>query len=160
MNVFQTFLFSISVSLASTFPISSFTKSRNLLFGLPLFLFSGNSISIIFLPLYLFHHSEESDLEFVTSVYKKPNFTGQYLRWNSFSPQKQKINLIDTLVHRAFMICSKSKLDPELGKIHSILLKNGYPKHAINSAFKQKLQQLNSNPVHTMEKCPVYLHIP
>ena len=90
----------------------------------------------------------------------KPTFTGQYLRWNSFSPQKRKTNLICTLVHRAFMICSKSKLDPELGKIRSILLENGYPEHAINSTFKQKLQQLNSNPVHTVEKCPVYLHIP
>ena len=54
------------------------------------------------------------------------------------------------------MICSKSKLDPELGKICSILLENGYPEHAINSACKQKLQQLNSNLVHTVEKCSVY----
>ena len=58
------------------------------------------------------------------------------------------------------MICSKSKLDPELCKIRSILLENGYPEHAIDSAFKRKLQQLNSNLVHTVEKCPVYLHIP
>ena len=58
------------------------------------------------------------------------------------------------------MICSKSKLDPELAKIRLILLENGYLQHAINSAFKQKLQQLNSNPVHIVEKCPVYLHIP
>ena len=58
------------------------------------------------------------------------------------------------------MICFKSKLDPELGKICSILLENGYPEHAINSAFKRKLQQLNSNLVHTVEKCPVYLHMP
>ena len=58
------------------------------------------------------------------------------------------------------MICSKSKLDSELGKIGSILLENGCPEHAINSAFKRKLQQLNSNPVHTVEKYPVYLHIP
>ena len=36
------------------------------------------------------------------------------------------------------------------------ILKNGYPEHAINSVFKRKLQQLNFNPVHTMEKCPVY----
>ena len=78
----------------------------------------------------------------------------------SFSPQKRKINLIGTLVHRAFMICSKSKLDPELGKIRSILLENGYSEHANNSAFKQKLQQLNSKPVHTVEKCPVHLYIP
>ena len=58
------------------------------------------------------------------------------------------------------MICSKSKLNPELGKIHSILLENGYPEHAINSAFKRKLQQLDSNPVHTVENSPVYLYIP
>ena len=58
------------------------------------------------------------------------------------------------------MICFKSKLDPVLGKIRSILLENGYPEHAIDSAFKRKLQQLNSNPVHIVEKCPVYLHIP
>ena len=100
------------------------------------------------------------DSEFLTSVYRKPTFTGQYLRSNSFSPQKRKINLIGTLVHRAFMICSKSKLDPDLGKIRSILLENGYPERAINSAFKRKLQQLNSNSVHIAEKCPVYLHIP
>ena len=40
------------------------------------------------------------------------------------------------------------------------ILENGYPEHAINWAFKQKLQQLNSNLVHTVKKCPVYLHIP
>ena len=45
-------------------------------------------------------------------------------------------------------------------KVSSILLENGYPEHVINSAFKRKLQQLNSNLVHTVEKCPVYLHIP
>ena len=103
---------------------------------------------------------ERHDSEFLTSLYRKPTFTGQYLRWNSFSPQKWKINLIGTLVHRAFMICSKSKLYPELGKIRSILLEIGYLEHTIYSAFKRKLQQLNSNPVHTVEKCPVYLHIP
>ena len=102
---------------------------------------------------------ERHDSEFLTLVYRKPTFTGQYLRWKSFSPKKRKMNLIGTLVQRAFMICSKSKLDPELGEIRSILLENGYPEHAINSAFKRKLQQLNSNPVHTVEKCPVYLHI-
>ena len=44
----QTVLFSTSVSFATTSPISSFTTSKNLLFGLPLFLFPGNSISITF----------------------------------------------------------------------------------------------------------------
>ena len=38
--------------LHTNFPHIFFHKSRNLLFGLPLFLFPGNSISIIFLPTY------------------------------------------------------------------------------------------------------------
>ena len=36
----------------TNFPISSFTTSKNLLFGLPLLLFPGNSTSVIFLPTY------------------------------------------------------------------------------------------------------------
>ena len=56
------------------------------------------------------------DSEFLTSVYRKPTFTGQYLRWSSFSPQKRKINLIGTLVHRAFMICFKANWTQSLAK--------------------------------------------
>ena len=73
--------------------------------------------------------------------------------------QLRKEYLISKQVYEA-MLCSKSKLDQELGKIHLILLENGYPERIINSAFKRKLQQLNSKPVHTVKKCPVYLHIP
>jgi len=58
------------------------------------------------------------------------------------------------------MICSKDKFDPELDKILSILVENGYPEHLIKSTIKSKLQQLNLNPVQTVKKCPVYLHIP
>ena len=42
----------MSFSLAPTFPISSFITSKNLLFGLPLFCFPGNSIFITLLPIY------------------------------------------------------------------------------------------------------------
>ena len=59
----------------------------------------------------------------------------------------------------AFFVDS-SKRDPELDKILSILLKNGYPVNLIKSTIKRKLQQLNLNPVDTVKKCPVYLHIP
>ena len=45
-------LSSMSISFTPTSFISSFTTSKNLLFGLPLLLFHGNSISIIFLPTY------------------------------------------------------------------------------------------------------------
>ena len=52
MILLQSVLFSMSFSLAPTFPISSFTTSTNLLFGLPLFLFPRSSISITLLPTY------------------------------------------------------------------------------------------------------------
>ena len=53
---------------------------------------------------------EKHKTGFITSVYKKPTFTGQYIHWDSFSPMKQKINLVATLVHRALSVYSSSKL--------------------------------------------------
>ena len=50
--ILHIFLSSMSASFAPTSSISSFTASKNLLFGLPLFLFPGYSISIVFLPTY------------------------------------------------------------------------------------------------------------
>ena len=44
---------------------------------------------------------ERTDLGFKISVNQKPTFTGQFLRWKSFSPLKRKISLTSTLVHRA-----------------------------------------------------------
>ena len=44
---------------------------------------------------------------FLTSAYRKSTFEGQYIRWNSFSPNTRKTSFIKTLVHRAIMICSK-----------------------------------------------------
>ena len=48
----QLFLSSVSSSVTSTSAMSSFTTSVNLLFGLPCFLFPGNSILSILLPIY------------------------------------------------------------------------------------------------------------
>ena len=43
--------------------------------------------------------------------YRKLTLGGvQYIRWASFGPSNRKTNLIGTLVHRALLICSKSKL--------------------------------------------------
>ena len=44
---------------------------------------------------------------FLTTVHRKPTFTGLYIRWDSFCPKKRKINLIKTLTHWVLMICSK-----------------------------------------------------
>ena len=85
---------------------------------------------------------------------------GQYLRWNSFNPRKQKISLINTLVHRALMICSKGKLSSELDNIRSIMAENGYPDHVVNSSITRKIRNFRRPPSYGPKKCPVYLHLP
>ena len=39
---------------------------------------------------------EKEGTGFLTSIYRKPTFTGQYFRWNSFSSKTRKISLIET----------------------------------------------------------------
>ena len=97
---------------------------------------------------------------FETSVYRKPTFTGQYLRWEFFSPTKQKTNLISTLVHRALMICTKYKLNKEIKHIKNILLDNGYPESIIDSNISKKIAQFSLPKRFGPEKCPVYLRVP
>ena len=90
---------------------------------------------------------EKSSSKFMTSFYRKPTFTGQYIRWNSFSPQKRKTNLILTLTHRALTICSPERLQLELDKIKSILLDNGYPEYVINS-YMTNIRRVNNFTPH------------
>ena len=89
---------------------------------------------------------EKSSNKFLTSVYRKPTFTGLYTNWNSFELSKRKTNLVGTLVHRALKICSKSKLQEELNQIRSILQQNGYPEIVINSSIRNKISCFNLEP--------------
>ena len=93
-----------------------------------------------------------------TSIYRKPTFTGQYLELDFFCPCKQKINLMNTLVHHALIICSNNKLQSELDHIRSIMFKN--PNLVVNSAIIRKLQNLNRLVQFGPSKCLVYLHFP
>ena len=81
---------------------------------------------------------EKEGTGLLASIYRKPTFTGQYIRWNSFSPKTRKISLIKTLVHRALMICSKTKLGSELDKIKQLLIEDGYPADVILLASIKK----------------------
>ena len=70
-------------------------------------------------------------------VLQETKFIGQYIRWNSFSSKTRKISLIKTLIHRALMISSKTKLGPELDKIKQLLIENGYPADVLLSCINQ-----------------------
>ena len=75
---------------------------------------------------------ERCENAYKTSIYRKPTFRGQYVRWDSFCDKRRKINLIKTLVHRANIICSVDKLPSEIEFIKSTLMTNGYPEGIIN----------------------------
>ena len=109
-----------------------------------------------FLDVYV----ERTDIGFETNVYGKLTFTGQYLRWESISSLKRKINLISTLMHRALMICTKRRLNGEIERIKKILLDNGYPKNVINPQIATKIAQFSTLKRFGPEKCPVYLRVP
>ena len=82
---------------------------------------------------------EKQGTGFLKRVYSKLTLSGQYIRSNSFCPKARKISLITTLVHRALMICSKTKLSSELDRMKQLLIENGYPEDVLLFCIKQKL---------------------
>ena len=58
------------------------------------------------------------------------------------------------------MICSRTKLGPELDKIKQLLIKNGYPADVLLSCINQKLANFAAEKPIGPEKCLVYLKLP
>ena len=86
---------------------------------------------------------QRSGSQFVTSIYRKPTFTGLFSKYHAFSPIKNKENLISTLTVRSFRICSNYILfDQEIKKLKSILQSNGYPLKFIERVVGSMLSKL------------------
>ena len=92
--------------------------------------------------------------------FQKTHFYWTVLLLGFAWPTKRKTNLIETLVHRALMICSKSKLQHELENISSILWNNGYPESIIQITISKKIALFNRKRKERPQKCPVYLNLP
>ena len=75
--------------------------------------------------------------KFMTCTYQKPSHTGLYTNWYSFTPRKYKINLVKTLLSRAWSICSNYELfDQDVKIIRKSLLENQYPQGIIDPIIK------------------------
>ena len=101
----------------------------------------------------------EKDLDrmkFITSVYRKPTFTGSYVRFESFCHLRRKTALIRTLTYRAHQICSPERLEPELARIKSIFLDNGYPEYLICKVMSSVGMPVHFGP----NKRRVFLKLP
>ena len=97
---------------------------------------------------------------FTISVYRKPTFTGSYMRWNSFAPSKGKCNLVKSLTHRAVKICSPNHLQGELSNIKEIFSNNDFPDHVINSCISNKMASMSAESKLGPSKCPIYARLP
>ena len=65
--------------------------------------------------------------KFVTSVYRKPTFSGAFTNFESFIPDIHKRGLIETLLHKSFILCSNYEKYYE-----SILKHNSCPHNLVN----------------------------
>ena len=93
----------------------------------------------------------------VTSVYRKPTFTGLYIVWDSFCAMSYKINLVRNLMDRARRLCSSQKLLEELDMLRSLFRLNGYPESVI-SKFVTVVSPQSKMSLSDVK--PVYLRLP
>ena len=93
---------------------------------------------------------------FLTSVFRKKTFTGNYIMFQPICSMKMKVNLIRTLWHRAHRICSPELFSNEISQIKVLLNKNGYPQEFINKT----INSLNKSKVLGPEKCVMTLKLP
>ena len=84
---------------------------------------------------------ENGNLNFTTTVYRKPTFTGQYTSWDSFSARKYKVNLVKCLTGHALKICSPCKLQEELEELRRVFENSGYPHGVVERSMAQVLKE-------------------
>ena len=93
--------------------------------------------------------------KFVTSVYRKPTFSGVYTHFDSFLPEVYKVGMIYTLAYRCSKICSDwTRCHEELNFLKQVFLKNVYPLSFIEICFKMVINKLviKRPQVTTVEK--------
>ena len=99
------------------------------------------------------------NVQIIKGVCPNPGIKSVPLLVNMTSLYRREF-LIKTLVHRALMICSKTKLGSELNKIKQLLSENGYPTDVLLSCSNQKLASFAAEKTFDPEKCPIYLKFP
>ena len=85
-----------------------------------------------------------SDGSFITSIYRKPTFSGVYTNFGSFIRELYKQNLVSTLLFRIHAICSTWELmHREVLNLKSILRRNSYPRSLTDKLVKLFFDKMN-----------------
>ena len=91
---------------------------------------------------------------FVSSIYQKKAFTRLYIKWESFTPLKYKVNLARMPTYRCFSVCSTTLLLQSAVKdLSKTCVENGYP-HSITTFNIYDILSKNkpNKPVVTVPK--------
>ena len=84
----------------------------------------------------------------ITSVYRKPTYTGLGLNWFSFCPNIYKLNSIKTLLNRAFDICSTyTQFHEEVVHLKGYFIKNNYLEGTFYNILRSFLCSKRDPPV-------------
>ena len=76
-------------------------------------------------------------------LYRKETFSGLFTNSGSFIPKSYKYNLLFTLLHRAFRLCSNFEIfHKEINKLKNVFKSNGYPKSFVDLCIKKYLDQV------------------
>ena len=98
--------------------------------------------------------------KFITSVYRKPTFSGIYTHFDSFLPDNYKTGRIYTFLNRCFRTCSSwSMFHQQLILLREIFQKNVYPENLIGRCFKLFFNRILilKEKVPLLEKKPLLL---
>ena len=104
---------------------------------------------------------ERSNFKFITSVYRKPTFTGLGISFFSFMPFNFKVSAVKSLIFRAYHISSNYfKFHQELIFLKNFFSNNGFPNHLIDTVTKKllnkELDSAKSNQIQTVPKQEIY----
>ena len=95
--------------------------------------------SLPFLDTKISHENNK----FVTSVYRKPTFSGVFTNFKSFIPDIYKRGFIETLLNRSFRLCyNYENFHWKIETSKSILKHNSYPRNLVNHCIKKFLNEL------------------
>ena len=102
---------------------------------------------------------ERCSFAFITSIYRKPTFTGWYLSWDVFALKSWKINLIKCLTFRALKICSDNGIKSEFEQIKNWVM--GILRKLLLTPMNRTVDKFRNNIVpFGSPKCPVYVRFP
>ena len=102
-----------------------------------------------------------------TSVYRKSTHSGVYTHYSSFVPFRLKRRLINTLLFRAYELCSNYELlHREFENLKTMFMNNGYQRDFILSVIKEflstKIQGKSTSKLEPGQKEPknIFIRLP